>query len=159
MKILFIIFGLFFSFSSIAAAQDSLANRESDSVRQIVQDYLGDDIEVKQRTLYADATITSVNTKNGKSVVLVTPFSKKPNKAAREVMRDSIRISSTQKIVAVDVAQDAATVKVETEFAPFSAGEQPRRHFQYLSLLKLAGEWKIVSILMPPLRFAEVAGK
>ena len=158
MKKILLIIGLLFSFSLIAVAQDSQKSKESDSVRQVVQDYLGDNIEVKQRALFPDATITSVNSKGGKAVVLVTPFSKKPSKATRGVMRDSIQIVPTQKIVAVDVAQDAATVKVESEFAPFSAGEQPRKHFQYLSLLKLAGEWKIVSVLMAT-GFEESASK
>jgi len=148
MKKFLLIVGLLFNFSLAAVAQASPANNENDAVRQVVQDYLGDNIEVKQRALYANATITSVNSKGGKVVVIVTPFSKKPSKMMREMMKDAIQIVPTQKIVAVDVAQNAATVKVESEFAPFSAGEQPRKHFQYLSLLKLAGEWKIVSVLM-----------
>jgi hypothetical protein len=148
MKKFLLIVGLLFNFSLAAVAQESPANNENDAVRQVVQDYLGDNIEVKQRALYSDATITSVNSKGGKAMVFVTPFSKKSSKKTEKLMKDAIRISPTQKIIAVDVAQDAATVKVESEFAPFSAGEQPRKHFQYLSLLKLAGEWKIVSALM-----------
>ena len=74
------------------------------------------------------------------------------------MMKDAISIPSTQRIVAVDVAFSAATVKVETEFAAFSAGEKPRIHFQYLSLLKVAGVWKIVSVLMPT-EFEDSASK
>ena len=77
---------------------------------------------------------------------------------ADKLMKGAIEIHPAQKIVAIDVVQGAATVKVESEFAPFSAGEQPRKHFQYLSLLKLAGEWKIVGVLMPA-GFEKSAGK
>lgn len=34
-----------------------------------------------------------------------------------------------------------------------------RKHIQYISLLKINGEWKMVGILMPPLSFAETASK
>ncbi len=82
-----------------------------------------------------------------------TPFSK-----PRKTIKGAVEILPTQRIVAVDVALGAATVKVESEFAAFSAGEKPRKHFQYLSLLKVAGEWKIVSVLMPT-EFEESASK
>ncbi|MBA2620743.1 MAG: nuclear transport factor 2 family protein [Acidobacteria bacterium] len=151
MKKILLIIGLLFSFSLAAIAQDSQTNRENDVVRQVVQDYLGDNIELKQRTLSPDAKIIGVNSKSGK--VTATPFSK-----PRKTIKGAIEIHPTQRIVAVDVAPGAATVKVESEFAPFSAGEKARRHFQYLSLLKLAGEWKIVSDLMPT-EFEESASK
>jgi hypothetical protein len=75
MKKFLLIIGFLFSFSFTAIAQNSPANQENDAVRQVVQGYLGDDIEVKQRALYPDATITSVNSKGEK--VVTTPFSKK----------------------------------------------------------------------------------
>jgi hypothetical protein len=157
MKKFLLIIGFLFSFSFTTIAQNSPANQENEAVRQVVQGYLGDNIDVKQRALYPYAAITSVNSKGEK--VLVTPFSKKrSDKMADKLMKGAIEIHPTQKIVAVDVVQGAATVKVESECGRFSAGEQPRKHFQYLSLLKLAGEWKIVGVLMAA-GFEESAGK
>lgn len=150
MKKLLLTIGLLFSFSFAAFAQDSQMTREND-VRRVVQDYLGDNIELKQRTISPDAKIIGIHSGSGK--VQATPFSK-----PRKTMKGAIEIHPTQRIVAVDVAFSAATVKVESEFAPFSAGEKTRIHFQYLSLLKVAGEWKIVSVLMPT-EFEESAGK
>ena len=75
MKKFLLIIGFLFSFSFTTIAQNSPANQENEAVSQVGQGYLGDNIEVKQRALYPDATITSVNSKGEK--VLITPFSKK----------------------------------------------------------------------------------
>ena len=48
--------------------------------------------------------------------------------------------SPTWTLVSLDITDDAATVKVEDEFGSM-------RFTDYLSLLKIVGEWKIVSKL------------
>ena len=154
MRKILLIAGLLFSFSLSAAAQESPMSNENDAVRQVVQAYLNDNIELKQKALDPDAKIISVHSGSGK--VITTDIFKKPR--ARKMPKGATVILPTQKIVAVDVAPGAATVKVESEFAPVSESENSRRHFQYLSLLKLAGEWKIVSVLMPT-EFEEIASK
>jgi hypothetical protein len=58
-----------------------------------------------------------------------------------------------QKIVHIDAAEDAATVKVETDLS--SGAAKISKHIQYLSLLKISGEWKIVSVLMPPVKLGQ----
>ena len=145
MRKFLLIAGLLFSFSLAAVAQESPTNNENEAVRQVVQAYLNDNIELKQKALDPDAKIISVHSGNGK--IITTDIFKKPR--PRKMPKGAIVILPTQKIVAVDVAPGAATVKVESEFPPFSEGEKSRRYFQYLSLLKRAGEWKIVSVLMP----------
>jgi len=154
MKKFLLIIGLLFSFSLAAVAQESPVNNEDDAVRQVAQAYLNDNIELKQRALDPDAKIISVHSKSGK--VMATDIFKKSRE--RKMPKGAVVILPTQKIVAIDVAPGAATVKVESEFPPFTEGEKSRKHFQYLSLLKLAGEWKIVSVLMPT-EFEESASK
>ena len=79
----------------------------------------------------------------GKLVMTATskPAGKMPKGATTRVPR--------QKIVNIDVFANGAVVKVETDRLSVDGPSADLRHAQYLSLLKLNGEWKIVSILMP----------
>ncbi|MFN2415483.1 MAG: hypothetical protein ABR603_10100, partial [Pyrinomonadaceae bacterium] len=52
-----------------------------------------------------------------------------------------------QRIVAIDVVNDGASVKVETVLAPDTPSAL--KHWQYLWLLKTDAGWKIAGILMP----------
>lgn len=132
----------------LAKAQTSDAKSEEILVRQTVESYIN---KTSQSVLHPDAKIISVDGsgKGFSEVKINKPF--KPQKGV-------ITVESQQKISTIDVTTDGASVKVETEFTSDSS-VVPRKHIQYISLLKLNGEWKIVSILMPPLKFAELVSK
>ena len=144
-------FLLSLSFSAVAQTVD--ANKENEAVRKVVEAYLyATDADVRRQAFYGDAKIISLDAARGK--VVESPVSKPHKKKPGETVGESV-----QKIVSIDVTKDGALVKVETEFpADAKPSIVPQKHFQYLSLLKVNGDWKIVQILMPPLEFS-AAGK
>lgn len=147
MKRILIIVGLFFVLPLSAAAQHSQTNNDEADVRQAVQTYLDKkDAESVRRVLHPEAKIFSMS---GNGKLAETAISK----PAKE-MKGAVSASPQQNIVAVDAAQDGATVKVETVFSS-NLPSALQKHFQYLSLLKLNGEWKIISILMPSIKNVE----
>ncbi len=130
-------------------AQDGEAEAEINSVRRVVETYLyAEELEEKRRVLYPKAKIYSVNETGIKlTETLISAPAKKMPKGAKTGR-------STQRVVDIDVAGEGAVVKVETDSA--SGEVRGWKHIQYISLLKVGGEWKIVSILMPPVRFKEM---
>ncbi|MFN2492290.1 MAG: hypothetical protein ABR501_05325 [Pyrinomonadaceae bacterium] len=54
--------------------------------------------------------------------------------------------------MSIDVTDGGAAVKVGTDVS--SDRREDPKHIHYLSLLKVNGEWKIVSILMHPIKVA-----
>jgi ABC-type thiamine transport system substrate-binding protein len=137
----------------LALAQTDQTNDDQTTVKRVVEDYLSKkDLKAVERSLSADAKIISVD---GRRRVVETLISK-PSKQRADVTT----VLPEQKITAIDVTEGGASVKVESEFsADLKPAVTPRKHIQYISLLKVGGEWKIVSILMPPIKFAEVASK
>jgi hypothetical protein len=137
----------------LVLAQTSQTNDEQIAVKRVVEDYLSKkDLKAIERSLSADAKIISVDERGRIVETLVSKLSKQ--------RADATTILPEQKITAIDVTEGGASVKVESEFsADLKPTVTPRKHVQYISLLKAGGEWKIVSILMPPLKFAEVASK
>ena len=138
-----------------AGAQEVDAEREKEAVKRAVETYLyAEDVEEKKRVSYPEAKIISVDSNGNR--IRVTSISK----PAGKMPRGAKMARSPQKIVSIDVAGDGASVKVVTEWE--SAGSPTLalpRHHQYISLLKLNGEWKIVSILMPTPAMPNPAGK
>lgn len=134
-------------------AQTDKTNDEQIAVKRVVEDYLSKkDPEAVKHALSADAKIISVG---GRGHVIETPISKPFKQRANSTV-----VLPEQRIAAIDVTEDGASVKVESEFsADQISAVSPRKHIQYVSLLKVNGEWKIISILMPPLKFAETASK
>ena len=148
-KLLFLMVVLL-SLPLIVKAQEAGNDKEKNAIRQVVETYLfAEEGEERKRTISPQAKILSVDP--GGSKVIETPVSKSATKpkGARE--------RSRQKIVSMDVTEGGAAVKVETELS--SDTLKIPKHIHYLSLLKVSGEWKIVGILMPPLRTSEPAGK
>jgi Putative lumazine-binding len=140
---------LFLCLPLLAQAQTSDTKSEETPVRQAVESYLN---KTSQTVLHRDAKI--ISTDGAGKRLIETSFDAKPGKLKKgETVGES-----SQRIVAVDMTTGGASVKVETEFAS-DAKLTPHKHIQYISLLKINGEWKIVSILMPPLKFAESVGK
>lgn len=131
------------------AAEDVEAEKES--VRRAVETYLyAEEPEEKTPVIHPRARIYSVDRSRGK--LTETPISapaKKTPKGARAGR-------SRQKITDVEVSGEGALVRVETDLSP--EGAEGRKHVQYLSLLKIGGLWKIVSILMPPPRLDGAGG-
>lgn len=132
----------------LVTAAQSAGTGDEQAVRQVIDTYInGNGTEAKKR-LFSDGAkiISTVNNK-----VIETPVSKPYKPKEGETIARSL-----QKIAAIDVTEGGALVKVETIFpGEPSPGLIPQPHFQYISLLKVDSEWKIVSILMPPLRFTK----
>ncbi len=130
-------------------AQNVSTDKEKDNVRRVVETYLyAEEPEERKRTTHGQAKIFSLD--GGK--VTETTISKPARKLPRRVV-----VISRQKIINIDMTDGAASVKVETHLS--SDTEQHPKHAQYVSLLKVNGEWKIVSILMPPPRLRGAAAK
>ena len=140
-KFLFLLF-VSLCFSVSVNAQDA----EKDAVKRVVETYLfSEDNDERKQTLYEQAKIYSTNTENNKIEENRFTAAKKKPKGAK--------IVSLQKIVNIEMTEDAAIVKIETDL---SSGENKfPKHFQYISLLKVNGAWKIVSILMPKLKLSQ----
>ena len=138
-----------------ARAQEVEAEREREAVKRAVETYLyAEDVEEKKRVSYPEAKIISVDSSGRRirATPLSTPAAKRP--------RGGKTTRSPQKIVSIDVTGDGASVKVATDLASWGqTAIAPQTHFQYISLLKLDGEWKIVSILMPTLGSWKSASK
>jgi Putative lumazine-binding len=119
-------------------------DKERDAVRQVVETYLySEEPEERKRTLYARAKILSVDPDGIK--VVETAISKPSKK-----LPGRVTTRSRQKILSIDLTDGGASVKVETDLS--SDTDQIPKHIHFLSLLKINDEWKIVSILMPPIR-------
>lgn len=134
----------------LVQAQSAETNSDQAAVRQTVDSYIN---KTSQNVLHPDAKIFS--TDGAEKRLIETPINKpyKPKKGETTGQ-------SSQRIVAVDLTEGGASVKVETEFpSGMNPAVTPRKHIQYISLLKVNGEWKIVSILMPPLKFLETTNK
>jgi hypothetical protein len=129
-----------------AQAQETTSARpaapdEADVVKRVVETYLyAEEPDEKKSPLHKEAKIYSFGPGNRMNV---TPFSKPARR------REGKSSRSPQRVVSVDVAGDSATVKVLTDFAPDDpkAGDAAK-HYQYLWLMKLNGEWKIIAALM-----------
>jgi hypothetical protein len=128
------------------AQEATTTDKERDAVRQVVETYLySEEPEERKRTLYAQTKILSVDQTGTK--VVETAISKQAKKLPGRVIT-----RSRQEIVNIDLTDGGALVKVETDLS--SDASQLPKHLQYLSLLKVNNEWKIVSVLMPPLKRA-----
>lgn len=139
---------LLLSLTVSARAQDGTS--DAAAVRRTVENYLQTvDPAARKRSLHPAAKIYSAGSRG------VELFETLVSKPARRLPPEATVEQYPQSVVAVDVTKDGASVKVETDLSSVAGpAVSPRKHVQYLSLLKLNGEWKIVSILMPPLRFA-----
>lgn len=125
----------------VCAQQTS--DNERAAIKVAVETYLYEEDRTKvARVVDPAAKILSVDGK-GKLAITATskPAGKMPRGATTRVPR--------QKIVNIDIFENGAVVKVETDRLSLEGPSADVRHVQYLSLLKLNGEWKIVSILMP----------
>jgi hypothetical protein len=137
-KFLFLLlFSLCFTFS--IKAQDA----EKDAVKRVVETYLfSEEVAERKQTIYERAKIFSTNTDGSK--IVETAFTK-PKKTPK-----GTKVVSQQKVLSIEIFENAANVKVETDLS--SGDVKVPKHFQFISLLKAGGEWKIVSILMPTSR-------
>jgi hypothetical protein len=127
-----------------ALCQEAVADAEQSAVRRAVETYLyAEEPAEKNGVVHPKAKIYNVDRTEGrlKETAVSAPARKPPKKAA------NLRAVSRQRVVGVEVSGDGAVVKVETELPPSDRPRPP--HTQYISLLKIGGEWKIVSVLMP----------
>ena len=131
-------------FAGVAALQaQQISEKEREAIKIAVETYLYEEDRGKvARVVDPRARILSVDSE-GK---LVTTAISKP---AGKAPRGSKTRVPRQRIVNIDVFENGAVVKVETGRMSVEGPMLGVRHAQYVSLLKLSGEWKIVSILMP----------
>lgn len=137
-----------------AAAQTAQEENDRAAVSKAVEDYLSKkDVKAVKRALSEDAEIISVD---GRGRVIKSLISK----SAKVLPKNAAVTVPEQKITNIDLTPGGASVKVESEF-PGNTDVKvfPPKYIQYISLLKLNGDWKIVSILMPPQGFIEAANK
>lgn len=131
------------AFAGTAIHAQQTSDKERDAIKTAVETYLYEEDRAKvARVVDARAKILGVDGE-GKLIMTATskPAGKMPKGATTRVPR--------QKIVNIDVFENAAVVKVETDRLSLEGPNADVRHAQYVSLLKLNAEWKIVSILMP----------
>ena len=129
---------------SAARAQGPGVEAEKEAVRKVVETYLFAEYDDEKKSpIHPEAKIFSVDS-SGKRIKFTTILKTK----ARQP-KGAKTSRSPQRVVSVEVADDAAWVKVATDFSPEGPKDAPPEHVQLVSLLKLEGEWKIVSILMP----------
>ena len=127
-----------------ARGQGSSVDPETEAVRKVVETYLfSEETDEKRDTFVKGARIVFVGP-DGKET-RVEALSKGGGGGARgKISR------ATQRVVSIDVVNDAASVKVETVLWPDTPAAL--RHPQYLWLLKTEVGWKIAGILMPSVR-------
>ncbi len=143
-KILLLITALLLPLSFSVEAQEAEAEVEKNAVRRAVETYLyAEEPEERKSVIHPKTKIYSLDRSGSR--VTETPIStpaRKPPKGATPG-----RVVSRQKVISIDLTHGGATVKVETDLS-LSEAQYPK-HTQYISLLKVGGAWKIVSILMP----------
>jgi hypothetical protein len=123
-----------------ARGQGPAADPEAEAVRKVVETYLfTEETGEKKETLLEGARLVFVGP-DGKEHH-VESISKRKGQTRGKVSR------ATQKVISIDVLNDAASVKVETVLAPDTPAAL--KHSQYLWLLKTEAGWKIAGILMP----------
>jgi hypothetical protein len=146
------------------AQTQSATMDESQQVRQAVQSYLD---TTRQNTTEKNPIASNVVHPQAKVISIlgdelsIKEISRKPVHRKGE----PVKIESTDEIMLVDVTGSKAVVKVETVY-PYgylsvaeynslpendplrSSTGKPRKLTSYLSLLKLGGDWKIVSFLI-----------
>lgn len=127
-----------------AARADARDEAAREAVRRVVETYLFAEYDDEKKSpIHPEARIFSIDS-TGKRIRFTTILKTK----ARQP-KGAKTARSPQRVVSVEVAGDAAWVKVATDFSPEGPEDAPPEHVQLVSLLKLEGEWKIVSILMP----------
>lgn len=138
MKI-FILFWIIFA-PILSHPQKSPTDAERDAIKRVVETYLfAEDSDERKQTVFSKTKILSINPDGKVAETPISKSSRKP-KGARE--------RSKQKVSMIDYTDGGAMVKIETDLS--SETTKVPKHFHYLSLLKVNGEWKIVSVLMPP---------
>lgn len=107
MKSFILSLAIFLCFFPAVKAQDTEI-REKDAVKRVVETYLfAEDDDERKSTLFEQAKIFSINLENGQ--IIEKPFSK------AKKMPKGTRIVTSQKIVNIDIFENAANVKVETD--------------------------------------------
>ena len=118
------------------------ADPEREAVRKVVESYLyAEEAGEKKGTLLEDARIVFFDYKGERARAEVV------SRRGAGKPRGARTASSPQKIVSIEVLNDAASVKVETVLMPDTPNAI--RHTQYLWLLRTGGGWRIAGILMP----------
>jgi hypothetical protein len=120
----------------VVAAQTITKTTEEEAVRQVVQTYLHglkfNDVESLKKAFWPDAKLFFVKRDGQLGQLTQSQWYEGFAGSAGKEEKGELRIT------AVDITDNAASVKVEEDY-PNSV------YVDYISLLKLNGEWKIVN--------------
>lgn len=122
--------------STTAVGQNTKKDAEESAVRQVVQSYLHglkfNDVESLKKAFWPEAKLFFVKQDGQLGQLTQAQWYEGFKGSAGKEEKGDLRIT------AVDITDNAASVKVEEDY-PNS------KYIDYLSLLKFAGEWKIVN--------------
>ena len=136
------------SFSFSFQAQEPASDPEKDAIKRAVETFLyAEDRDQVASVVDPQAKIYTM--KSGDSKVAITPI----GAAARKLPKGAKTRVPRQRITNIDVFNDGAVVSVQTDRMSVDGPGASEKHTQYISLMRLNGAWKIISILMPSVRF------
>ena len=122
--------------AAIASSRGTQSNSEDTAVRQTVQNYLHglkhNDVESLKKAFYPEAKLLFVRKDKQLGQLTQEQWHKGFAASAGKEEKGDLSITS------VDITGDAASVKVVEVY-------DQSKYIDYLSLLKLNGEWKIVN--------------
>jgi len=122
--------------AAIASSRGTQSNSEDTAVRQTVQNYLHglkhNDVESLKKAFYPEAKLLFVRKDKQLGQLTQEQWYKGFAASAGKEEKGDLSITS------VDITGDAASVKVVEVY-------DQSKYIDYLSLLKLNGEWKIVN--------------
>lgn len=125
-NILILLFGCFISFASIAQSADETA------ARACLQDYMSGDGYRMEKAFHPGATMKYINPKTGELVdVPIADF-------IARVKASSSKEERNIEIVSLNIEGTAANAKIKIDAATAIL-------YDYMNMLKINGEWKIVS--------------
>lgn len=140
-KLLLVAMLLLLNLSASVAAQQSGRVKEEALIKQTVQYYFDGldnfDVESMKKAFHPKAKWFTIRYGGLQEITLPRVYSNMRSSSRERIPRGTSR----WRIVAVDVANDAASVKVEIEHAAGKITE-------YLSLIKFDDGWKIVSKIL-----------
>jgi Putative lumazine-binding len=135
------------SFSFSFQAQEPASDPDKEAIKRAVETFLYAE-ERNQVAAVVDPQARIFSSKSGDQKVSITPI----GTAARKLPKGAITRVPRQRITNIDVFNDGAVVSVQTDRMSVDGPGASEKHTQYISLMRLNGAWKIISILMPSVR-------
>ena len=122
---------LFLFVSTFAQAQEKELAAIATTLNYYLDGGTNNDFETLKKAFHTDATMKFINGKGEYNTVNAIKFFKKGMKPGPKQNRQT-------RITSIDVNGHAASARIEIDYPTF-------RFIDYMSLLKIKGEWKIVN--------------